>query len=264
MTRAFAERGTSLALVAHPGFELESLCREIDRRGCRVAGYSLDLRDPARRRQLVEEVTATLGPVDILVNNAGVEFTAAYHDLSEENLRDIIAVNLEAPMILTRLLLPGMLERKRGHVVNISSLAGKSGPAFQEPYAATKAALLAFTLSLRATYQGTGVSASAITPGFVEAGIYSKLKARSGLSAPPWLGTSPPEKVAAAVIRAVERDLPDVIVNPIPVRPLLAFTALLPRAGEWLSNRTGANEFFRQVVEIEKRQVLERNPPSQP
>ncbi len=99
---------------------------------------------------------------------------------------------------------------------------------------------------------------------FVEAGIYSKLKARSGLSAPPWLGTSTPEKVATAVIRAVERDLPEVIVNSIPVRPLLAFTALLPRAGEWLSNRTGANEFFRQVVEIDKRKTLERNPPNPP
>jgi short-subunit dehydrogenase len=256
MTRAFAERRTNLALVAHPGFELENLCREVEARGCRAMGFSLDLRDPALRRQLVREVTDKLGPVDILVNNAGIEFTAPYHELSEENIRDVVNVNLEAPMILTRLLLPGMLERKRGHVVNISSLAGKSGPAFQEPYAATKAALVAFTLSLRATYLGTGVSASVITPGFVEAGIYSKLKTRSGLSAPPWLGTSRPEKVAAAVINAVERDLPELIINPIPVRPLLAFTAMLPRAGEWLSGRVGANGFFRKVVEVQKRKGL--------
>ena len=172
---------------------------------------------------------------------------------SEDNIREVVAVNLEAPMILTRLFLPGMLQRQRGHIVNISSLAAKSGPAFQEPYAATKAALLAFTSSLRATYRGTGVSASAIVPGFVEAGIYTKLKAQSGMAAPLWLGVSPPEKVAAAVIRAVERDLPEVIVNPIPVRPLLAFTALFPRVGEWLSGQIGANDFFRRVVEAQKR-----------
>jgi short-subunit dehydrogenase len=253
ITHAFAERRTRLVLVAHPGVELENLCREVEARGCRTISFSFDLRDPALRRQLLSEVTDKFGPVDILVNNAGIEFTAAYHDLSEDNIRDVVNVNLEAPMILTRLFLPGMLERKNGHIVNISSLAGKSGPAFQEPYAATKAALLAFTSSLRATYRRSGVSASVIIPGFVEAGIYAKLKAKSGMSAPPWLGTSPPERVAAAVIRAVERDMPEVIINPIPVRPLLAFTALLPRAGEWLSGLTGANDFFRRVVEAQKR-----------
>ncbi len=156
-------------------------------------------------------------------------------------------------MILSRLVLPEMLERKRGHIVNISSLAGKSGPAYQEPYAATKAALVAFTSSLRATYRNTGVSASVIIPGFVEAGIYANLKAKAGCSAPALMGTSKPETVARAVIRAIERDRPEIIVNPLPIRPLLAFIALFPRAGEWMSNRTGANEFFRKVVEAQKR-----------
>jgi short-subunit dehydrogenase len=182
-----------------------------------------------------------------------VEFTSIYHELSEENIYGMLRVNLEAPMILSKLVLPEMLERKRGHIVNISSLAGKSSPAFQEPYAATKAGLIAFTASLRATYRGSGVSASVIVPGFVEAGIYARLKAVTGRSAPALLGACQPEWVAQAVIRAVQRDIPEIIVNPLPVRPLLALTALFPALGGWLSDKTGANEFFRKVVEAQKR-----------
>ncbi len=253
MTHALAEHGVKLALVAHPGADLDGLRRKVEQRGCHAVAYALDLRDPAQRRQALEQTRKELGPIDVLINNAGVEFTSYYHKLSEENIGDILNINLEAPMILSWLVLPEMLERKRGHIVNISSLAGKSGPAFQEPYAATKAALVAFTFSLRATYRGSGVSASVITPGFAEAGIYAKLKARSGCSAPVLLGTSPPERVAEAVIRAIERDQPEIIVNPLPVRPLVAFTALFPRAGEWVATRIGTNDFFRRVVEAEQR-----------
>ena len=158
-------------------------------------------------------------------------------------------------MILTRLVLPEMLNRKHGHIVNISSLAGKSGPAFQEAYAATKAGLGAFTSSLRATYRGSGVSASVVIPGFVEAGIYAHLKAQSGCSAPAMLGTSPPEAVARALIRAIERDIAELIVNPIPVRPLLALSALFPSLGEWIIEKIGSNDFFRQIVDAQKRRV---------
>jgi short-subunit dehydrogenase len=248
IARAFAKRKTNLALTAYPGSSLEDVRAEAEKLGARAKIFTLDLRDPTQRAQLIADVRKEFGPVDILVNNAGVEFTSAYHDLTEENIRETIAVNLEAPMILTRLLLPEMLSRKHGHIVNISSLAGKSGPAFQEPYSATKAGLIGFTCSLRSTYRGSGVSASAIVPGFVEAGIYADLKKRSGMEAPALLGTSPPEKIPDAVLKAIEHDLPEIIINPLPVRPLLAFIAMFPRVGEWVADKTGGNEFFRKVV----------------
>src|ERR1051325_3723497 len=268
MTRALADRQTKLALVAFPGVGLEALREEVSARGAQAMVLVSDLRDPAQRRSVVEQVREKFGPIDILINDAGVEFTSAYHDLSEENLHDlseenlhdIINVNLEAAMVLTRLVLPEMLQRRRGHIVCISSLAGRSGPAFQEPYAATKAGLVAFTSSLRASYRREGVSASVVTPGFVEAGIYAKLKARSGCSAPVMLGTSRPETVARAVIRAIERDKPEIIVNPLPVRPLLALSALLPSVGEWVINQIGTNDFFRRVVEAEKRAAERKEP----
>ncbi|MBU6410190.1 MAG: SDR family oxidoreductase [Verrucomicrobia bacterium] len=254
MARALAKLKVKLALAAHPGVNLEGLRQEIEKNGARAIAISSDLREPAGRRELLQRVERTLGPIDILINNAGIEFTSQYHDLNEESICDVLNVNLEAPMILSRLALPGMLERRRGHIVNVSSLAGKAGPAFQEPYAASKAGLIAFTSSLRATYRGTGVSASVIVPGFVEAGIYAKLKERTGCTAPALLGTSPPEAVTRAVMRAIEGDLPEVIVNAFPVRPLFAFTALFPRGGEWAIRKTGANQFFERVVRMQKQQ----------
>jgi short-subunit dehydrogenase len=254
IAHAFVDLKVKQALVAHPGVNLEELRKAIEGRGGEAMVINSDLRDAAQRKQLVQEVRKHFGSVDILINNAGVEFTSAYHDLSEENIGEVLNVNLEAPMILSRLILPEMLERKRGHIVNISSLAGKTGPAFQEPYAATKAGLIAFTSSLRASYRQRGVSASVIVPGFVEAGIYAKLKAKSGCSAPALLGTSPPEKIPRAVLRAIRNDLPEVIVNPLPVRPLLAFASLFPSLGEWMTDKTGTNDFFRRVAGVQKQQ----------
>src|SRR5260370_8610260 len=138
----FAERGVKLGLVAFPGTGLEVLRQEVEKRGCKALDFPSDLRVPEQRHYVLDRVRKELGEVDILINNAGVEFTSAYHDLSEETIQQMIAINLEAPMILSRLVLPGMLKRRSGHTVNVSSLAGKARPAFQEPYAPTHAGLL--------------------------------------------------------------------------------------------------------------------------
>jgi len=252
MAEALAEMGVKLALVAYPGEGLEVLRKQLEGKGHRAISFPADLRIHEERHFVIEKVVKELGEIDVLVNNAGVEFTSYFHDLTEKNIQDLLSVNLEAPLILSRLVLPGMLQRKRGHIVNISSLAGKSGPAFQEPYAATKAGLVAFTSSLRATYRGTGVSASVVTPGFVEAGIYANLKEKTHCSAPALLGTSSPQKVARAVVRCLEEDVFEIIINRYPVRPLFALTMLFPRLGEWITNNIGTNDFFRRAVEAQK------------
>jgi short-subunit dehydrogenase len=253
IAQAFAERKVKLALVAHPGIELEDLRKSVAGSGAEAFALTSDLRDPTQRRKMLAAVKSRLGSIDILVNGAGVEFNSAYHDLSEGQIEEVLSVNLEAPMILSRLVLPEMLGRRQGHIVNISSLAGKSGPAFQEPYAATKAGLVAFTQSLRATYRGSGVSASVIVPTFVEAGIYARLKAKSGCAA-PWLLTGcSPGQVAQAVLRSIEGDVPEIIVSRYPIRPFLAVSAMFPRLGDWISTRIGVHDFFRRAVEAEKR-----------
>jgi short-subunit dehydrogenase len=252
LARHLGRAGLRLMLHDLPGTKLETVCADLVGEGSQAAFREGDIRDAAERRGMVDAARVRWGEVDLLVNNAGVEFTARYHELSEERIREAIAVNLEAPMALTRLLLPRMLERRQGHIINLSSLAGMSGPAFQEPYAATKAALRAFTFSLRASYRGTGVSASVICPGFVEAGIYPRLRAVSGKAAPILLAGCPPEWVARAVLRCLRRDRAEVIVSRYPLRPVLALATLSPGLGAWLTRRLGVNEFFRRVVDAER------------
>jgi short-subunit dehydrogenase len=262
LTREFIRRGANLALVAYPGAGLDDLKVEAQKAGCKAIASSADLREPEQCHLLVDQVMKEFGGIDILINNAGVEFTSFYHELREETVRSILRINLEAPMLLTHLVLPHMLQKKSGFIVNMSSLAGKSFPAFQEPYAATKAGLVGFTSSLRATYAGSGVSASVICPGFVEAGIYERLKKKTGFGAPASFGTSQPQAVVRAVIRAIQRNSPEIIVNPIPVRPLLALTALFPALGEWLVRAMGAHKFFRRVRDVEAQQSVPVAPPT--
>jgi short-subunit dehydrogenase len=253
IARAVAQYGPNQALVAFPGKDLLPLKEELENSGINAFYLVADLRLPQERRRVISEVRKKFGQIDVLINNAGVEFTALYHELTEEEVNSAIAVNLEAPMQLTRLVLPDMLKRGSGHIVNMSSLAGKSAPAYQEPYAATKSALIGFTMGLRETYLGSGISASAICPGFVEAGIYTRLKAMSGCSAPPLVGTSAPEKVAKAVIRAIEQNLAEVIINPYPVRPIFLLSEISPRLAAAIARAMGANEFFKRVVEAKKK-----------
>jgi short-subunit dehydrogenase len=215
-----------------------------------------DVADAAGREALVREADAAFGGVHVLVNNAGIESTFSYHRLATEEIERVIAVNLIAPMLLTRLVLPGMLARREGHIVNIASLAGKQGPAFNEPYAASKAGLIGFTQSLRAEYRGTGVSASVVCPGFVrEAGMFADARVRVRREPSRILGTTTPRAVADAVVRCIERDLPEALVNPGPTRLLMAILALAPSFGEWFARRAGVTDIFRAWAEDREREA---------
>jgi len=247
--KALAAQGANLALVAHPGTGLQELASSLKSATVRVIARPVDIRDANERQQMLDWVQAELGQIDVLVNNAGVEYTSRYHELTPRQITDVLQVNLEAPMLLAHSLLPGMLSRKSGHIVNISSLAGKSGPACQESYSATKAALVAFTFSLRSTYRGSGVSASVITPGFVEAGIYSRIKETAGRSAPALLAATGPENVAKAVVKSILSNKAEIIVNRYPIRPVLALNALWPAFSENFAEWVGANDFFRDVAD---------------
>lgn len=253
---AMAKAGMNLVLVAFPGEGLHDVCAAVKKEGVKAISLDLDLRDAEQRRRVVSTALKEFGGVDVLVNNAGVEFSTVYHELTEEQIKDMISVNLEAPMMLTRAVLPEMLRRGRGHIVNMSSLASKFGPGYQEVYSATKAALTGFTFSLRGTYAGTGVSASVVCPGFVEAGIYTRMKKELGRSAPGLLGAGvcSAESVAQAVLRAIKRDLPELIVSRLPVRPLLVFYPWSPALGGWITDKVlGAHDFFRTVAEAHRK-----------
>ena len=243
VAEALAREGTHLALVARDGPALEALASRLRARGARAVALPADLGVAGARAAVVARAEEALGPIALLVNGAAIESGGPFGGLDLATVAATVEVNLVAPMHLTALVLPGMLRRGRGHVVNVASLGGKEGVPFEAVYCGTKAGLVEWTAALRCELRGSGVSLSAICPGFVTGeGMF----ARSGIPPPALLGSCTPEEVAAAVVRAVRRDAAEIIVNSLPVKPLLALGALSSRAGAWILDRLGIFDFQRR------------------
>jgi len=126
--------------------------------------YRLDLRDP----DAIADTFARIGPVDALVNDAGIGFAATVVDTTTEQWDAMLAVNLTAMFHTTKAVLPAMLERKRGSIVNLASVAGVVGVRNRAGYCATKGGVIAFTRAIAADHAGDGIRANAICPGTVD------------------------------------------------------------------------------------------------
>lgn len=251
IARALAAEGMNLILVARSADKLEELAEELRSGGCRVSCIPTDLGDRASLAALARRAEQEGGGVDLLVNNAGLERWMPFDEVPADQVDQMIEVNLRAPMILSRLLLPMMIQRGRGHIVNVASVAGLGGLPYCEPYCATKHGMVGFTRSFRATAKSEGypVGCSVICPGFIDdAGMYADMTQEYGVKSPLAFGTSSPQKVARAVVRAVRRDVPEIIINPIPVRPLVALALFAPRLARWLALRLGAARIFGPVA----------------
>lgn len=250
IARALAREQVNLVLVARSAAGLASTAEKL--RSCGVTAISVptDITDQAGLETLVAKAESEFGAIDVLVNNAGLVRPLPYHKRPAENIEQVMRVNLTAPMLLTRMVLPGMLERRFGYIVNMSSLAGKAGPPCEEAYAASKAGLIGFTKSLRLEYRGTGVGASVVCSGFVgQGGMFERLRDGTGLAAPWLLGSVRPEAVARAVVRAIKKGIPEIIVSAIPVRLFTTLAELSPSLGEWMIRWSGAADLFRKAAE---------------
>ena len=180
---------------------MQTLAAELD--GSRVV-----VADLARRGE-AERLAAESGAIDILIANAGVPVSGRLTDLEVSHIDRGLDVNLRAAIVLTRLLLPGMIECGSGHVVLMASLAGQIPGLRNSIYNATKFGLRGFGHSLRLELRGTGVGASLISPSYVsQAGMW----AESGQHSPFEV---PPGRVAEAVVRAIQQDRAEVTVAPV-------------------------------------------------
>lgn len=251
MAKALAARGMRLALAARSEAGLEAVRKDLTALGADVVCIPADLSDPSSVDRLARATEQRLGPVDVLVNNAGIEVTGLFEKVSPDELHAIVATNLTVPMLLAQRVLAGMLERDRGHIVNVASLAGLAAMPFGECYSATKHGLVGFTRALRTSLEarGSSVRASALCPGFVaESGMYADSEKTLGMKAPALLGTCRPQAVAAALLEALDRNAPEIVVNAVPMRPALAIGALFPRYAPWLSRVSGLNAMMLKVA----------------
>ena len=125
-----------------------------------------DVTKAADRQALVARAQAEFGRIDVLVNNAALEELGHYAEQDPATLERIIATNLLAPMLLARAVLPAMLAERCGHIVNIASLAGRTGMPFGAAYSGSKGGLAEWSISLAAELRDSGVAVSVICPGF--------------------------------------------------------------------------------------------------
>jgi short-subunit dehydrogenase len=254
IARALADRGYNLLLVARSERDLARVAGELRRPGRTIAVAAADLADPEAPRQIAAAAARELGPVDVLVNNAAVELQRRFHTLDTREIETVLRVDLIAPVELSHLLLPGMLERGYGRIVNVSSLAGRVGFPFTEPYAAAKDGLLAFGRVLRNDYRKEGVSASTVVLGAVkEAGLGQRTLDETGLESSTAFMV-PPERAARAVVRAIERDRAELVVMPGPGRLLKALMDLFPGLGPALNRLAGAERVMSAVADYRESQ----------
>ena len=174
-----------------------------------VLAVEADLSDRATIAAAFEKTVEAFGGVDILVNNAGLGWAGPFGAIPAAKVTELAAVNLAAPIELTRLLVPGMAERGRGGVTFVSSIAGVTGVRGEAVYAATKAGLAAFAESLAYEVRGRGVTVSVIVPGVIDTPFFSRRGTPYRRARPAPI---PAGRVAAAIVSALEHDRPVVYV----------------------------------------------------
>jgi uncharacterized protein len=242
IARALDAEGARVLLSGRRTELLEGLRAELgDAAECLPA----DLTEPAA----AAELAGRAGAVDVLVANAGLPASGSLDDFTPAEIDRALDVNLRAPMQLTRALLPGMVERGRGHLVFVSSLAGKVSSIGSSVYSATKFGLRGFAAGLREDLHLTEVGVTVLFPGFVrDAGMF----AESGARLPSWVGTVTPEQVAEAVVTGVERERAEVDVAPLVLRAGTLAGTLAPATVARVQRRLGSDRIAREISERQR------------
>lgn len=165
---SLGKAGYKVGVCARTRSKVDALLTDLATAGITAAGRACDVGDPAQVAALVAHVTDRLGAVDVLVNNAGIGVIKPFAELTLAEWDGVMATNLRSLYLVTSAVLPGMRERRRGDVVNISSLAGKRGFPGGTAYAASKHAVMGFSESLMLEVRKEGVRVVALCPGSVD------------------------------------------------------------------------------------------------
>jgi uncharacterized protein len=236
IARAVHERGGKLIVTGRRVDVLEPLAQELGARALAV-----DLADAAEVDRLVREA----GEVDILIANAALPGSGRLESFTAQEIDRALDVNLRAPIILAHSLLPAMVERRSGHLLFMSSIAGKAASPGTLLYTASKFGLRGFASSLRADLHGSGVGVSTVMPGFIrEAGMF----AEADVKLPPGVGTRTPDDVAKATIKAIEHNRGEIEVAPLTLRASATLSIFAPEFAGRISRKAGGEQVARDVA----------------
>jgi uncharacterized protein len=243
LARALHGHGGQLVLS---GRRVDALTPLADELGARAIPADL------ANRAEVERLADAAAGVEILVANAALPASGYLLDLSPAQIDTMLEVNLRAPIALTRALAPAMVQRGRGHIVLISSLSGKAATPAASIYSAAKFGLRGFAHGARADLRSSGVGVSVIMLGFIrDAGMF----ADTGVTLPPGVGTSSPQQVADATIKAIERNRGELTVAPFGLRVGANLASVAPDlsafgqrllGGAGVARRVSDNQFVKR------------------
>lgn len=177
---ALAQEGVGIALMGRSAGSLEEVAKELNSTGVKVAYATADVSDMNAVNTAVAHLTKELGDIDILINNAGIAAFGGFMELEPAQWEQIIQVNLMGVYYVTRAILPGMIERKTGDIINISSTAGQRGAPLTSAYSASKFGLLGLTESLMLEVRKHNIRVSALTPSTIATDMAKDLKLTDG------------------------------------------------------------------------------------
>jgi short-subunit dehydrogenase len=205
----------------------------------RIGGEALiaDLAEPDGAERLADAALAVTGRVDIVVANAGIGHAGRFADMAADEVDPLIAVNLTAPIRLVRALMPGMVERRRGYLCFVSSIAARTGVAGEAVYVATKAGLDAFADSLRLELRGSGVLVGVLVPGVVATNFFDRRGRAYGRTRPRPLQ---PEVLASALVHMIDNGTAEAYL-PRWLRLPAALRSLAPGTYRRLAARFGGS-----------------------
>ena len=203
ISRKLASMGFDIAVHYHRSQkDAMLLCREIEERfGVSASAIQADLSDREQVKQLAEKALA-IGTVDVLVNNAGLSYRELFQFTEENRVNDVLSVNLTSAMLLTKLIVPGMIARHDGRIINISSMWGVSGGSCEVHYSAAKAGLVGFTKALAKEVGPSGITVNCVAPGLIDTKMNDELDEQAKeevVAETPMARIGLPEDVAAAV-----------------------------------------------------------------
>jgi len=222
LARELARRGARVAICARDASELDRAVTDLETRDAEVHAVPCDLADPEQIRAMVASVERRFGRVDVLVNNAGIIQVGPVDTMREEDFARAMDVHFWAPLRTIEAVLPGMLARGEGRIVNISSIGGRISVPHLLPYGASKFALTGLSRGLRAELAPRGIRVTTVYPGLLRTGsqLNARFKGRNQ-SEYAWfllMGSIPGLTVAAPraarqVVRAIERGRPEVVLG---------------------------------------------------
>jgi 3-oxoacyl-[acyl-carrier protein] reductase len=198
---ALAEAGASVAVVGRNGAAAQEAAAELPGDG--HAGYACDVADPGQVNASVKAIEAAQGGIGILVNNAGITRDNILLRMKDDEFDDVIAANLKGAFNFTRAVTRGMMKRREGSILNITSVVGLMGNAGQANYAASKAGLVGLTKSVAKELASRGVRCNAIAPGFIETDMTDALdetQKEALLGGIPLGSLGQPEDIAGAAL----------------------------------------------------------------